>query len=107
MNLSFCRIIFGHFVTLDVSPIVHAERIANDDGPPDAPICAECGQSVAPGSGKFVNRVCIFDEYAARVELGFPFPAGAYVCAECDAADGDAAVRERGLPVANVVSRQG
>ncbi len=50
----------------------------------DAAICAECGHSVAPGSGRFVNRMPIFDSYDTRCEMGFPYPEGAYLCPECD-----------------------
>jgi hypothetical protein len=45
-------------------------------------MCAECRQSVAPGSGSFVNRV-LLDDFAMRLKNGYPYPAGAYLCAEC------------------------
>ena len=47
--------------------------------------CNECGESVGPGSGKFVNRVPSGDGYAEHVEMGKPFPKGGYMCAECEA----------------------
>jgi hypothetical protein len=47
-------------------------------------ICNECGKSVAPGSGRFVNRVPSGDSPAEHEEMGKPFPIGGYVCAECD-----------------------
>lgn len=52
----------------------------------DAAICAECGHSVVPGSGRFVNRVPIFDSYDTRCEMGYSYPAGAYICPECEQA---------------------
>jgi len=51
----------------------------------DKEICNECGRSVKPGSGLFVNRVPDLNDYQTRVEMGKPFPEGGYVCAECDA----------------------
>lgn len=52
---------------------------------PNKESCCECGHSVAGGSGRFVNRVPVFDDYEARVAQGRPFPKCEYVCAECDA----------------------
>ena len=46
-------------------------------------ICCECGESVKPGSGKFVNRVPALDDYKAKIECGFTYPEGAFICAEC------------------------
>lgn len=48
-------------------------------------LCAECGQSVAPGSGRFVNRVPL-DDFTTRLENGYQYPAGAFLCAECEKA---------------------
>ena len=48
-------------------------------------LCAECGQSVAPDSVCFVNRVPL-EALAQRLSNGFPFPEGAFMCAECDQA---------------------
>lgn len=47
-------------------------------------ICNECGKSVTPGSGWFVNRVPDFDSYEKRIIGGKPYPHGEFVCAECD-----------------------
>jgi hypothetical protein len=52
----------------------------------DEALCAECGHSVLPGSGRFANRVLIFDSYATRRNMGYPYPEGAYLCAECEQA---------------------
>ena len=48
------------------------------------PICCICGESVAPGSGKFVNRVPDCNDLRTRIENGYRFPLGDFVCAECD-----------------------
>lgn len=50
----------------------------------DDQICAECGHSVAWGSGRLVNRVPILDDYSTRLEYGWPVPQGGWICAECD-----------------------
>lgn len=47
-------------------------------------ICCECGESVAPGSGKFVNRIPEMSGILARVDGNRPHPTGAWVCAECE-----------------------
>ena len=47
-------------------------------------ICVECGRSVARGSGRFVNRIPVFDNYHERERAGRPYPKGEYICAECD-----------------------
>jgi len=47
-------------------------------------ICYECGRSVAPGAGQFINRIPNFDSYQERVKMGVPFPRGKYMCQECD-----------------------
>ena len=46
--------------------------------------CNECGESVAQGSGKFVNRVPDFNTTEERGEMGKPHPEGEFMCAECD-----------------------
>lgn len=46
-------------------------------------ICCECGKSVKPGSGKFVNRVPFETVIKTRKEMGFMYPEGDYICAEC------------------------
>jgi|GEM_PF-1955031 len=54
---------------------------------PDSPveICAECGESVKWGSGRFVNRVPIADDLIEeKVDSGRPYPHGDFVCHECD-----------------------
>lgn len=48
-------------------------------------ICCECGKSVIPGSGRFVNRIPVLDSYATRVEGNRPYPTGEWVCGGCDA----------------------
>lgn len=53
----------------------------------DVPICNQCGQSVKPGSGRFVNRVPSFDNAQTRFETGYPHPEGDFTCAECDQED--------------------
>lgn len=50
----------------------------------DVPICNQCGQSVKPGSGRWVNRVPSFDNAETRYESGYPHPEGDFTCAECD-----------------------
>lgn len=47
-------------------------------------ICNECGRSVAPGSGRFVNRIPDLNDEKTRREMGKPFPEGDYICEECD-----------------------
>lgn len=52
-------------------------------------ICIECGESVAMGSGKFVNRIPDFDDYKTRKENGHPYPKGEWICIECDSKTSD------------------
>ena len=47
-------------------------------------ICNHCGNSVALGSGKFVNRIPDLNDVNTRVDNGLAFPAGDFVCADCD-----------------------
>jgi len=47
-------------------------------------ICYECGRSVAFGSGNFVNRIPNLDDYNIHLEMGVPYPKGAFVCDDCD-----------------------
>lgn len=47
-------------------------------------ICCECGKSVTLGSGLFVNRVMVFDDYETKVERGCPYPEGGFICPECE-----------------------
>ncbi len=46
--------------------------------------CNECGKSVKPGTGLFVNRIIDFNEYEDRIEMQKPFPHGDFICTECD-----------------------
>ena len=46
-------------------------------------ICNRCGKSVAIGSGNYVNRVPDFNTVEVRIKIGYPFPEGDYMCAEC------------------------
>lgn len=48
-------------------------------------ICNECGKSVAPGSGNFVNRVPDLNDAETRKEMGKPYPGGEYLCEQCSA----------------------
>lgn len=50
-------------------------------------ICGECGKSVKPGSGRFVNRIPDFNSPKVRKEIGRPYPEGDFICAECDEKD--------------------
>jgi len=54
-------------------------------------ICNECGRSVKPGSGLFINRVPDFNSPEVRKEMGKKYPEGDFICVECDAKfeDGD------------------
>lgn len=47
-------------------------------------ICCECGDSVIPGSGKFVNRIPELSGVIARADGNRLHPTGAWVCDECD-----------------------
>lgn len=50
----------------------------------DEQVCAECGDSVKHGSGKFANRVPILDDFQERIRQNRPHPEGAYICCECE-----------------------
>jgi len=52
-----------------------------------ADICNECGRSVAPGSGLFVDRIPDLNTVEERRELGKPYPEGDWLCRECDAGE--------------------
>ncbi len=59
--------------------------VVKEDGQPfGLELCVECGHSVAPGSGRFVNRVPIADDLVTRCENMRPYPWGAFVCAGCE-----------------------
>lgn len=64
-------------------------------------ICNECGESVAQGSGKFVNRVPDLNTAEERVEMGKPHPEGDFMCAECD----DKIREDKGMAVAVTVEK--
>mgnify|MGYP001613849842 CR=1 FL=1 len=53
-------------------------------GQVDKEICNECGRSVKQGSGRFVNRVCDFNEEEDRREMGKPYPQGDFICDDCN-----------------------
>ena len=55
----------------------------------DIECCNECGDSVAMGSGKFVNRIPDLNDVETRKEMGKPYPFGAWICADCDALTSD------------------
>ncbi|KKK63280.1 hypothetical protein LCGC14_2995870 [marine sediment metagenome] len=59
----------------------------NDKGIKVGETCCECGQSVAGGSGHFVNRVPELNSVQVRTEMGRPHPEGDYVCGECENKD--------------------
>ena len=54
---------------------------------PEGQFCNACGFSVKAGSGKFVNRIPDFNDIEERIEMGRRFPAGDFVCDDCDRAD--------------------
>ena len=47
-------------------------------------ICNHCGDSVALGSGKFVNRIPDLNDVQTRIDNGLAFPGGDFVCVNCD-----------------------
>ncbi|MDG7036545.1 MAG: hypothetical protein JRM72_04050 [Nitrososphaerota archaeon] len=47
--------------------------------------CNECGRSVEPGSGNWVNRIHDLNDPKTRKEMLKPFPYGDFICAQCDA----------------------
>jgi len=54
----------------------------------DREICAECGKSVKPGSGRFVNRILILDTDKEKKASGRPYWWADYICPECYAKGG-------------------
>ncbi len=46
--------------------------------------CNRCGLSVRIGSGRFVNRIHDFNDFGERFTSNRPFPAGDFICTECD-----------------------
>jgi len=47
-------------------------------------ICNVCGDSVAWGSGKYVNRVPDGNTVEERIEMCVPHPEGDFICGECE-----------------------
>jgi hypothetical protein len=47
-------------------------------------VCNHCGNSVAWGSGRFVNRIPDFNDIETRKFNERRNPFGDFVCAECD-----------------------
>lgn len=47
-------------------------------------VCNECGESVALGSGRYVNRIIDLNDVEQRIEMDKPFPEGDFICEECD-----------------------
>lgn len=47
-------------------------------------VCNHCGDSVARGSGKFVNRVPNLNDVSTRAANNNKFPLGDYICDYCD-----------------------
>ena len=47
-------------------------------------ICIECGESVKAGSGNFVNRIPVLDDFNERKTMNAPHPEGEWLCAVCD-----------------------
>ena len=47
-------------------------------------LCNHCGESVAFGSGKFVNRIFDLNDIQTRIANNRINPKGDFVCEECD-----------------------
>ena len=47
-------------------------------------ICNQCARKVSLGSGLFVNRISDFNDISTRIDHGVKFPAGDFICRECD-----------------------
>jgi len=76
---------------LDVATIVEAKDVMWDnlaellrEAHEPVQICNQCGRSVKPGTGLFVNRVPSFDNAEIRFETCYPHPEGDFTCYECD-----------------------
>ena len=52
--------------------------------PRDPNRCNECGRSVRPGSGDFVNRIPDCNSVSERKSMGKPYPYDDFICAVCD-----------------------
>ena len=55
----------------------------NSKNAADVDVCNICGDSVVPGSGKWVNRIPCLDTPEERIESGRDYPYGDFICAEC------------------------
>ena len=73
----------GSRINAASAPPLVPRATGTDNGPANE-FCNRCGKSVSFGSGKFINRVPDCNEIEARIECGFAFPLGDYVCSECD-----------------------
>lgn len=51
---------------------------------PQIEICNECGESVAFGDGRYVNRVPDLNSVETRIEMHKLYPEGDFVCSKCD-----------------------
>lgn len=51
--------------------------------------CNHCGRGVWFGSGWYVNRVLDANDTSTRIANNLSYPAGDFVCAECDARGSD------------------
>ena len=51
----------------------------------DAEICIWCGRSVKIGTGRFVNRVAVLDDFLENKLKGELYPHGEWHCPECEA----------------------
>ncbi|TSA26741.1 MAG: hypothetical protein D4R68_06905 [Ignavibacteriales bacterium] len=47
-------------------------------------VCNHCGNSVAFGSGRFVNRIPDFNDFETRIFYERKYPTGDFVCESCD-----------------------
>lgn len=46
--------------------------------------CNRCGRDVSFGSGLYVNRVPDLNDIMTRIDNGWKFALGDFVCRECD-----------------------
>ncbi|HMV44284.1 MAG TPA: hypothetical protein PK079_22685 [Leptospiraceae bacterium] len=51
--------------------------------------CNQCGDSVAFGSGKFVNRIPDLNDISTRRSMNRKYIWGDFVCIECDEKNSD------------------
>ena len=47
-------------------------------------ICCECGKSTKIGSGRFLYRIPITDDFEVNKALGRAYPNGRWLCKQCD-----------------------